>query len=1136
MSDALFSAVQLERPGHAGYRLDRIELYNWGTFDGRVWTFRPGGETALLTGDIGSGKSTIVDAITTLLLPANTIAYNKAAGAGTRERTLRSYVEGYFKSERTETTGRSRPIGLRSGKRSYSVILGVFRNAGYDEAVTLAQVFWAGGQTGQPNRFYVATGGELSIADDFGGFGSDLNGLRRRLRSAGATVVDTYPRYATDMRRLLGIRSEQALDLFHQTVSMKSVGRLDDFVREHMLEPSDAADRVAGIIGHFENLTVAHDAVIRAREQLTALEPIVALADEYEAAAAAQTSTAQQRDGLRLFFAELRARLLRSEIVALRTQREAAVAQQTAAQTRRKQLDGERDELVEERGKAGGDRIGELERLAARARDEAGARSKARESFDAELAAAGLEAVDTEAGFARLTALIAAQRADLDRDKADLDARYNAAIVAESAAKSDHAALDAELNSLTARTSNLPPEQVEIREALCNSTGIAAADLPYAGELVDVADRFAAWRGAAERVLRPFALTMLVPGHHYDAVSSWVDANRLVVRDRRGGQVGGRLVYHRVPARRVAVHAPEHDGLWLLDCLTVRPGELEDYVRAELARRADFVCAETVSEFRAAQRAVTRQGQVHAGDRHEKDDRRRVDDPMHWVLGWANERKIAAMRGAVETATRALHEAEEAVRSAKKRRDTALARQQALSTLAVFTDWTALDVAEAEQRAESCDAERVRLIGGSTRLTEIDAALSDLERRRADCDRAYQQHTGDVERLSAALDRADRELAHDVATIDGADEALRAAERVAHEALVALLADDPPTAASNCRDAEAALAEALHRRIEALGKTLETVGQRLSKHMGDMLSRWPELRSDMDSAVESRSEFRTLHARVAADDLPSFQARFKEELNTNTINELAAFNNWLSEQRSTIDDRIAVINEGLHAVPYNPGRFIRLEKQTSPNSDIAAFRSDLRSLTDDALSADGGQYSEQRFVEVKRIIERFRGREGFAELDKAWTRRVTDVRNWFVFSASERVESTGEEWEHYSDSDGKSGGQKEKLAYTILAASLAYQFGLEWGAQRAKDFRFAVIDEAFGRGSDESTRYALTLFARLGLQLLIVTPLQKVHVIEPFVRAIGFVDNVTGTASRVHTMTIEEYRQARDDRAKATVT
>ncbi len=267
---------------------------------------------------------------------------------------------------------------------------------------------------------------------------------------------------------------------------------------------------------------------------------------------------------------------------------------------------------------------------------------------------------------------------------------------------------------------------------------------------------------------------------------------------------------------------------------------------------------------------------------------------------------------------------------------------------------------------------------------------------------------------------------------------------------------------------------------------------------------------------------------VAHDDLPKFEAEFKDQLNKNAIQELASFNNWLVRQASAIDERLDHINEALGAVPYNPGRYIRLEKEPTPNQDVQQFRADLRNLTNDALVIDGDQYSEQRFLDVKRVIERFRGRDGYTDADKAWTRRVTDVRTWFVFSASERDLDTHEEWEHYRDSDGKSGGQKEKLAYTILAASLAYQFGLEWGVAQSKDFRFAVIDEAFGRGSDASTRYALELFAKLGLQLLIVTPLQKVHIIEPYVKAIGFVDNPNGINSRLQTMTIEEYRARRD--------
>ncbi|MGZ8248000.1 SbcC/MukB-like Walker B domain-containing protein, partial [Methylomagnum sp.] len=93
------------------------------------------------------------------------------------------------------------------------------------------------------------------------------------------------------------------------------------------------------------------------------------------------------------------------------------------------------------------------------------------------------------------------------------------------------------------------------------------------------------------------------------------------------------------------------------------------------------------------------------------------------------------------------------------------------------------------------------------------------------------------------------------------------------------------------------------------------------------------------------------------------------------------------------------------------------------------------------------------------------------------------------------------------------------------AASLAYQFKLQWGAVRSKTFRFAVIDEAFGRGSDESAQYGLRLFSQLNLQLLIVTPLQKIHITEPFVASVGFVHNDNGRDSKLRNLSIEEYRE-----------
>lgn len=199
---------------------------------------------------------------------------------------------------------------------------------------------------------------------------------------------------------------------------------------------------------------------------------------------------------------------------------------------------------------------------------------------------------------------------------------------------------------------------------------------------------------------------------------------------------------------------------------------------------------------------------------------------------------------------------------------------------------------------------------------------------------------------------------------------------------------------------------------------------------------------------------------LQGDDLPRFEARFKELLNENTIREVANFQSQLARERETIKERIALINESLTQIDYNTNRFIVLEAQPTPDADVRDFQSELRACTEGALTgSDDEQYSENKFLEVKKIIERFRGREGQAEQDRRWTAKVTDVRNWFNFGASERWREDGSEHEHYSDSGGKSGGQKEKLAYTILAASLAYQFGLEWGAVRSRSFRFVVIDE-----------------------------------------------------------------------------
>jgi hypothetical protein len=75
--------------------------------------------------------------------------------------------------------------------------------------------------------------------------------------------------------------------------------------------------------------------------------------------------------------------------------------------------------------------------------------------------------------------------------------------------------------------------------------------------------------------------------------------------------------------------------------LDIAPGHHWAWLQQELGTHFDYECAETITQLRNAPRAITREGQVkHSGARHEKDDRRRVDDRSRWALGFDNKEKL----------------------------------------------------------------------------------------------------------------------------------------------------------------------------------------------------------------------------------------------------------------------------------------------------------------------------------------------------------------------------------------------------------------------------------------------------------------------------------------------------------------
>lgn len=1097
----------------AGFRLQRLEVLNWGTFDRQVWALNPQGDNSLLTGDIGSGKSTLVDAVTTLLVPAQRITYNKAAGAESKERSLRSYVLGYYKSERGEAGLSAKAVALRD-HNSYSVILGHFYNAGYDQDVTLAQVFWIKDSAGQPERFYVVADHTLTLAGDFADFGNDIADLKKRMKKqAGIEVFDAFPGYGAAFRRRFGIDNEQAMELFNQTVSMKSVDNITRFVRDHMLEPFPVGGRIEALIRHFDDLNHAHEAVLKARRRIDMLEPLVADLDRHDERERQVAKLRQSREALRPWFASLKMDLLDKRLDNLATEAERLAQRRASLETQRRDQQARRDDLRQSIADNGGDRLQRLKTEMQECQRQKRQRHNKAEQYRELARALSLPDADNLDIFVDNRRQREQRQGELQEQRAQLQNHINEAGAELHALNRQHGELETELDSLRRRRSNIPGRVLAIREALCEALGLNEDEVPFVGELLQVPAEERDWEGAIERLLHNFGLSLLVPEALYERVSDWVERTRL----------RGRLVYFRVHEARGEVPMAAPDSL--VHKLRIQPeSAFYAWLERELVRRFDYVCCEDMTRFRREQRAVTRAGQVKApGGRHEKDDRHRLDDASRYVLGWDNQAKIRALEAEAESLARRGEALAGRIQGWETQRKTLEDALRKLDQLAMFTDFEELDWQPLARRLEQLERERQVLEAANDLLRELERQLKELEQNLSETEDALSALGKEEGANHNKTETATAQRGESTALLVEADEAQRACfETLAGYRDEAL--GERTLTVESCDNQQSELRDWLQKRIDQHDKQLKTLSERIVSAMQRHQHEWPLESREVDATLAAGGDYRAMLEELQRDDLPRFERRFKELLNENTIREVAAFQGQLYKEREAIRERIDIINRSLKGIDYNPGRFITLLAEPTTDNEVRDFQQELRACTEGALSgSEEEQYTERKFLQVKHIIERFRGREGTSELDKRWTKKVTDVRNWFVFSASERWREDDREYEHYSDSGGKSGGQKEKLAYTVLAASLAYQFGLEWGEQRSRSFRFVVIDEAFGRGSDESARYGLELFKRLNLQLLIVTPLQKIHVIEPYVHSVGFVHNREGRESQVRNLGIEEY-------------
>lgn len=1091
-----------------GFRLKYFELYNWGTYDKKIVRLDLDKHNALLTGDIGSGKSTIVDALTTLLVPHQKIVFNKAAGAESKERSLASYILGEYKSQQDESSKNAKAVALR-GEESFSVLLARFENEGFDESYTLAQFFHMPKK--QVSKFFITSKSELNIKNDFvDTVFEDIRALKKYLRNKPHTnVYDSFSEYSKDFMRSMGIKNDQALNLFYQTVSMKQIGNLTSFVREHMLEKGDVDTKIDELCTNFAELNHTHMLVLRAKEQIEMLMPIDVEGKVYEAHIGQKEIYEEMRNALSTYFAKYE-----KELVEIKSQELAIEIKKSESSL--KSLDEERilkrareHYLRDELRQNGGELIKTLQAEKVQLEKKCKEKKDKNTLYNQIVKELEMAIVSNEHRFLKNIQEAVQKKEDIEAQSDQVQNNLMHDEVSLRTYKEKKEDLEAEIIYLQNNRSNIPKKVSDIRDEIARSLKIEIESLPFAGELLEVEDK--EWQGAIERVLHGFSLSLLVEDQYYDALSDYV--NRTHLR--------GKLVYLKVRTNLKSKEFFETAKNSLLGKIKIKgDSPLYESLKGMLEDRFDIACVKTIEEFRKQKQALTINGQYKSSyERHEKDDRFEINDKRRWSLGWDNLQKLETLKKDQE------HLEEKIAFLMKRKQENSQtqkklqARRDLLNDLLQYKEFEDIDFYSYVKMIDERDKKLEEIQTSSDLLRTLQQNLEQIENELIDLGNRYDATNQKIGSDRTKRDQYDKRLKEldNTLQLEIDQKILENLEKLFIQKISEKLH------LGNIVAKERELREEVQKNIDSMGKKINLLVQKLIEKMSLYKNLYKAESKEFDASISSLGEFRAKLFALQRDDLPKFEKRFKELFKEKTIQKTTLIQRELEYQAKEIKGKIEKINNSLKSIEYNSGTYIELIAEPSIEREIREFKQDLKAAVSNAIW-DDNSYDEAKFLQIKQIIDRFNGREGYSEIDKKWRALVSDVRNWFNFSAMERYISDGSEKEYYAHSGGKSGGQKEKLAYTVLASSLAFQFGLEYNEVRSRSFRFVMIDEAFNRGSDESTRYALRLFEKLHLQLLVITPKQKINVIEPFVKSVHFVHNQDGMDSSLLSMNIEEYQ------------
>lgn len=1108
------------------------EVWNWGTFDHHIYKIEPLGETSLLTGANASGKTTLIDGLLTLLVPERRMRfYNQTAGSK-GERTEESYVLGEWGETENEESNTRESKKLRGEKeKAQTVLLAVFQSE--SQFVTLAQARWFSG--GELKRTFVLAHKQLSIAADFMPF--DSNGeWRRRLKKKYLKQGSKDPIYLTDspveygrlMQTIFGMRSEKAHTLFSQTVGLKVLGDLNEFVRAQMLEKRAFEAEFQKIKKHFKTLNDAHRAIEKAHKQIELLNPIREKAIALSKHQADLLLQENCKEAAPLWFA-LKQESLAQEFLAEKT----AEAKEVAEEEGMLKLEigwlttQERDLYIHIQNDEVSRQISDQEKIVKQLEKEKAEREKELSRYNK--LASSLELVQNPSS----KALFEEQRKEAQQQKEEsvqvleqlgdevlsLNMRYKRQ-------EEEFNKVSDELSLLRAQKNNITGAPARIRKEILKHLGITEKELPFIGELIKVRGDAREWEPAIERLLHNFAQRLLVPEEYYQQLNQYVHQHDL----------GGRLVYHRFNKKEVAPQLfYEHQEDKLVHKLEFRTTAFTEWVKSELIKSFDYSCTESLEDFRLSHKALLKSGLIKNASRHEKDDRPEIRSRQQYVLGWDTKEKVAVLR---EDAEKLRHELSQLDQQLKHLKNQGIRIEQKKDNLTRFLefnqyqkiDWWSISVQiqEDQQKIEELQQTNDR---AKTLKDQREAVLITIEKKQKELEAIFRK-LHDVEHALGQQEQKLREAREVIDSYAGLE--LENSLARFETTFVSGHAMDITSIARLQRDTREQIntsIEEIKERIRLESSAAEGLMRAFThpeKEIAEKFEDWSADTHRLRERVDFIDEYVALLVNLEEEGLTAYEQEFKKYLNEEMITEMSDFQSWLQQHEEDIEENIESLNESLGKINYknSPPTFIKLQTRKDYSPKVKDFRFSLNNWKPNTLEYQRTQDDrilEESFTRIKLLLDTLTA-------DEDLRKEVLDVRNWLRFEAKEIYrEDPAKPGRTYTGTAKLSGGEGSQLTYTILCAAIAYQFGIHSEGLNPNSFRFICVDEAFSKQDDEKARFLMELCKQLHLQLMVVSPAkaEEVAIVEPYIARVHFVQRKDNRNSVVFDMPIKLLQENR---------